>query len=577
MPLNDVTYCIGGEAGQGVESSGAGFTKALTRAGLYTIAVPDYYSRIRGGHNFFTIRASDEPVYAVKDTIQVLLALNAETVTRHIDRISPGGAVIVDKDITIDKNQFSGHELVVLRPPLLEIAKAEGDEVMVNTAGLAVMAGLTGFELDYVIQVIADGFGSKGADVVEANRRVAAAAYAWVRENHSGFSWQTGAKAESERLTVNANHAFAMGALMAGCKFVAGYPMTPSTPVLEYMAQHGNEWGIVMKQAESEIAAINMVVGAATAGVRAMTATSGGGFDLMTEGISLAAMAESPVVVYLGQRPGPATGLPTRSEQGDLYLALYAGHGEFTRIVMAPHTMPEFYHCAIRAFNLAEKYQCPVIVLSDHQVAGTFQSISRTEFDLEDVPIERGKLLSSAEVDTMPEYKRYAITEDGVSPRARPGSSKNAIFLTTGDEHDEEGHISEDARLAALMAEKRLAKARYAVKELRPPFRYGPEQAELTFICWGATYGAVVEAVRELEAKDVVANAYCFVDLWPFPVRQAQQALAGCKKLISVEANASGQFAHLLRAETGISVHQQILRYDGRGFTPDYILAHLEG
>jgi len=576
MPLNEVSFCIGGEAGQGVESSGAGFTKALTRAGLYTIAVPDYYSRIRGGHNFFTIRVSAEPVYAVKDTIQVLLALNAETVGRHIDRIAASGAVIVDKDIAVDESLFAGRDIVVLRPPLVEMAKAEGDEVMVNTAGLAVMAGLTGFEMDYITGVIADGFGSKGTHIVEANRRVAAAAHNWVRENQADFPWQVRARAASKRLTVNANQAFALGALMAGCKFVAGYPMTPSTPVLEYMAQHGNDWGIVMKQAESEIAAINMVVGAATAGVRSMTATSGGGFDLMTEGISLAAMTESPVVIYLGQRPGPATGLPTRSEQGDLYLALYAGHGEFSRIVMSPHTMPEFYACAIRAFNLAEKYQCPVIVLSDHQIAGTFQTAERTDFNLESVPIERGKLLSTAEVDAMSGYKRYALTEDGVSPRAIPGSSKNAVFLTTGDEHDEQGHISEDARLAALMAEKRLAKASRAVAELRPPFQFGPEQADITFVCWGATYGAVVEAARELTAQGTKANVICFVDLWPFPARQAHEALDSAGKLVSVEANASGQFTHLLKAETGITVQQQILRYDGRGLTPDYILAHLE-
>jgi len=577
MPINDMSFRIGGEAGQGVESSGANFAKAVSRAGLYTMAVPDYYSRIRGGHNFFTIRVAAQPVFAVKDHIQVLIALNAETVARHVSQLVPGGALIVDKGLTFEGALLQGHDLRLLQAPLSEIAKAEGDEVMVNTAGLAVMAGLTGFELDYVMDVIADGFSNKGMGIVEANRRVASAAYTWVRQYHPDFPWQIQARPDARRMTVSANQAFALGALMAGCKFVAGYPMTPTTPVLEYMAQHADEWGLVMKQAESEIAAINMVIGAANAGVRAMTATSGGGFDLMTEGLSLAGMMETPVVIFLGQRPGPATGLPTRSNQADLNLALNAGHGEFSRIILSPHTLPEFYACGVRAFNLAEKYQCPVIVLSDHLISNSYQTVEADAFNLENAVIDRGLLLSAADIDTQPDYKRFKLTDDGISPRAIAGSSKNAIFLTTGDEHDEAGHITEDPVIATRMAEKRLAKLKSAVHEMRQPFRYGPEEADLTLVCWGATFGPVVEAVKELAIKGVQANALGFVDIWPFPADLARAALQNAKHLVSVEANATGQFTHLLKAETGIQVQQQILRYDGRGFTPDYILARLEG
>ncbi|MHB1356312.1 MAG: 2-oxoacid:acceptor oxidoreductase subunit alpha [Anaerolineae bacterium] len=578
MPLNDVSFCIGGEAGQGVESSGAGFAKALARAGLYTVAVPDYHSRIRGGHNFFTLRVSAEPVWAVKDSIQLLLALDDVTITRHYLRLVPGGAIVVDKTIAFDAALLEGRDVRLIQAPLLEIAKAEGDEVMVNTAGLAVLAGILGFDLSYMLGVIEDSFGKKGDAVVDANRRVAQAAYQWAEEHCAvEFPWKLQAQSGPRLLAINANQAFSIGSVMAGCKFVAGYPMTPSTPVLEYMAQHADEWGIVVKQTESEIAAINMLVGASVAGVRAMAPTSGGGYDLMTEGISLAAMTESPVVILLGQRPGPATGLPTRSSQSDLFLALYAGHGEYSRFVFAPHTMQEFYSCAIRAFNLADKYQCPAIVLSDHYITGTFQTIAAADLDIDHVTIDRGTLLSAAQVDALPGYKRYAITDDGVSPRAIPGCSPNAIFVTIGDEHDEEGHISEDAHLAALMAEKRLAKGKVALADMRPPFRYGPEQADLTFVCWGSTYGAVVETIKELALQGVSANAFCFVDLWPFPVAAAQAALAGSKRLISVEANASGQFAALLKAQAEINVQQQILRYDGRSFTPDYILSELEG
>jgi 2-oxoglutarate/2-oxoacid ferredoxin oxidoreductase subunit alpha len=576
--LNDVTLCIGGEAGQGVESSGAGLTKALARAGLYAIAVPDYYSRIRGGHNFFTIRISATPVLAVKDKIQVLLALDALTIERHYLSLAPGGAIIVDKTVAFDAAVLDGCNVRLIQAPLLEIAKAEGDEVMVNTAGLALVAGLLEFDLSYLMGVIEDNFGKKGGAVVDSNRRVALTAYKWAETNYTaGFPWKLHAQTGPRLMAVNANQTFAVGSVLAGCKFVAGYPMTPATPVLEYMAQHADEWGLVVKQTESEIAAINMLVGAATAGVRVMAPTSGGGFDLMTEGVSLAAMTESAVVIYLGQRPGPATGLPTRSSQGDLNLALFAGHGEFSRFVFAPHTMQEFYHCAIRAFNLAEKYQCPAIILSDHYIAGTYQTIDVADLDTDNVSIDRGKLLNTAQVDALPGYKRFALTEDGVSPRAIPGCSLNAIFLTSGDEHDEEGHISEDARLAALMAEKRLAKGNAALGDMRPPFRYGPENADITFICWGSSFGAVVEAINELAPKGVVANAFCFTDLWPFPAATAQAALAGSKHLVSVEANAGGQFAQLLQAQTGIRMEQQILRYDGRSFTPDYILSRLEG
>ncbi|MHB9033756.1 MAG: 2-oxoacid:acceptor oxidoreductase subunit alpha [Anaerolineae bacterium] len=576
MPINNMTFRIGGEAGQGVESSGAGFAKALTRAGLYTVAVPDYYSRIRGGHNFFTIRVSGEPITAVGEDIEVLIALNAETVARHANHVVPGGAIIIDKGIKLDPALLEGHNIVLLQAPLVEIAKAEGDEVMVNTAGLAVLAGLTGFDLEYIVGVIASGFGRKGSEIVDANRRVAQAAHTWVRESHPDFPWQLRAKPGAKRMTINANQAFALGALAAGCKFVAGYPMTPTTPVLEYMAQHADEWGLVMKQAESEVAAINMLVGAADAGVRAMTATSGGGFDLMTEGLSLAAMHESPIVIYLGQRPGPATGLPTRSNQADLYLAMNAGHGEFSRILLAPHTMPEFYACGVRAFNLAEKYQCPVIVLSDHLIASSYHTVEADAFDLDKVPIERGKLLTSAQVDEMPGYKRFALTDDGISPRALPGSSKNAVFFMTSDEHDEEGRITEDPLLATAMANKRLAKMKGALTDMRPPFRYGPEQAELTFVCWGSTYGPVVDTVKELAGQGKTANAFCFVDIWPLPVELAQSSLAGAKRVVSVEGNARAQFTHLLQSEAGIPIQQSILRYDGRGFTSEYILAHLE-
>ena len=576
MPAVDLSFRIGGEAGQGVESSGAGFTKALTRGGLHVLGIPNYYSRIRGGHNFFTIRASDEPVYALKETIELLLALNEETVGRHVDQLLPGGAIIIDEDVKLDQALVQGRDVRVFRPPIARIAEEHGSRIMVNTAALGVAAGLVGFDLAPVVSVIEDNFRKKGEAVVQGNRRVAQAAYALAKERFEGsFPWKLRAQEAPRRLIIDGNHAFAMGALVGGCKFIAGYPMTPASSVLEYAAVHAAQWGLVVKHAEDEIAAVNMCIGAAHAGVRAMAPTSGGGFDLMTEGLSLAGITETPLVIYLAQRPGPATGLATRTCQADLFLALHAGHGEFPRVLLAPHTPEEAFQCGIRAFNLAEKYQCVVIVLSDQYNATSVWSRDVDAFDLA-VEIDRGKLLGPKELEALDEYKRYAITPDGVSPRSLPGSSPKAVYLATGNEHSEDGHITEEPEITTAMVGKRLRKLEAARTEIRPPFKYGPEQADTTFVSWGSSFGPVYEAVNILNERGSSANMVHFVDLWPFPTEGARKALADSRRLIDVEGNATAQFAYLLHAETGINVNHTILKYDGRGFTPEYILKRVE-
>ena len=577
MPVNKLSFRIGGEAGQGVESSGSGFVKALTRGGLHALGIPDYYSRIRGGHNHFTVRVDDKPVLALRETIELLLALNAETIARHIDSLVPGGGIIVDEATHFDEQLTKDRDVRVYRAPMMQIAEQEGSSVMANTAALAVAAGLTGYDLQHILGVVDDNFRRKGDAIVQANRRVAQAAYDLAGERFKGaFRWKLEARELPPRMTLTGNQAFAMGALMAGCKFAAGYPMTPATPVLEYLTQHAAQWGLVTKQAESEVAAINMVVGAAHAGVRAMAPTSGGGFDLMTEGLSLAAMTETPVVIYLAQRPGPATGLPTRTAQADLLLALHTSHGEFMRIVLAPHTAQEFFWSAVRAFNLAEKYQCTVIVLSDHYCANLIQPANLEDFDFRAIQIDRGKLLGPEEVDALPEYKRYALTPDGISPRAIPASSPNAVYLTSGDMHREDGHFTEDPEITTAMVSKLVGKADLAREEMRPPLVEGPEDAEITFVSWGSSYGPVHEAMEILNERGIAANMAHFVDLWPFPADKARQALSGARRLVDVEGNAMAQFAFLLRAHAGIEVDQKILRFDGRGFTPDYILGRLE-
>ncbi len=576
MPVTDLSFRIGGEAGQGLESSGAGFAKALTRAGLHVIGVPDYYSRIRGGHNYFTIRASDQPVWAVKETIEILLALDGETVTRHAGRIVPGGAIIIDDKIKFDEGLLAERDIRLVRLPLVEIAEREGNALMVNTGALAVAAALTGFDLEYMMGVIADNFGRKGEAVTQANRRVAQAAHDLVLERYGDIvPWKVIPQKAPPRMCLTGNHAFAMGALMGGCKFAAAYPMTPATSILEYMAAHA-EWGVAAKHAEDEIAAVNMAVGAAFTGVRAMVSTSGGGFDLMTEGISLAGICEVPLVIFLGGRPGPATGMATRTAQADLFLAMHAGHGEFPRVILAPHTPEECFQVAARAFNIAEKYQCVVIVLSDHYLADSFFSTPLDNCTVDAIRIDRGKLISPEQVGALAEYKRYALTDDGVSPRALPASGPNAVYLTTSDEHLEDGQITEDAEVATAMANKRLRKLETARADIRSPYRYGPEKAQLTLVSWGSSFGPVYEAMNALNAKGVAANMVQFVDLWPFPAEAARQSLADAKRIVVVEGNATAQFAFMLHAYGDIRVDQKLLRYDGRSFTAEYILDHVE-
>ncbi len=577
MSAIDISFRIGGEAGQGVESSGAGFATALTRGGLHVAAVPDYYSRIRGGHNFFTIRASDEPIHAVRDAIQVLIALDAETVRRHVAHLVPGGLIILDEELKVDPQLTAGRDVRILALPLGKIAEAQGGRVMVNTGALAAAATAVGFGTELMLSVIADHFGHKGEAIIQANRQVAlAAAQALTERYGDDFGWHMPPRALPPRLTIDANRAFALGALMGGCRFAAGYPMTPASSVLEYLAAQADGWGVVVKHAEDEIAAVNMCVGAAHAGVRALTATSGGGFDLMVEGVSLAAMLETPLVIYLAQRPGPSTGMATRTSQGDLLMALFCAHGEFPRIVLAPHTPEEAFQCGYRALNLAEKYQCLVLVVSDHYNSTALLSREAELFDPARVIIERGKLLTAAELAAMPDYKRYALTADGVSPRAVPGMGPQSVYLSTSDEHLENGHITEDPLVATRMLDKRMKKLEGAAAEMRPPFRYGPERAELTLVGWGSTFGPLREALELLNGQGRVANLVHFVDLWPFPVEAARAALADARRIVVVENNGTGQFATVLRAWGGIAAHQHLLKYDGRGFTADYILAHLE-
>ena len=573
MTINNMTIRIGGEAGHGVESSGAGFCKALARGGLHVFGLPDYYSRIRGGHNFYSVRVSDQPLYSHADPVHLLLALTEETIPRHRDKIVEGGAIVYDSNV-VQQTGGNSADFAFLPIPLSDVAKEKAGTVLArNTVALGVTAGLTGFDLEPMQSVIRQNFARKGQAVVDGNLAAIEAGYQEGRKHAADFPFKLERIPNAPpRMVLNGTQAFSLGALARGCRFAAGYPMTPGSPVLHWMAAHSARYGVVLKHTEDEIAAINMAIGAAHMGARALVPTSGGGFALMVEALGLAGMTETPVVIYNAQRPGPSTGLPTRHEQGDMLFMLYASQGEFPRFLLAPGTHEECFVAGWRAFNLAEKYQTPALVLSDHYLAVAVRTLELDAFDFEAVEIDRGELLSEAELDALDgDYLRYRITSSGVSPRAVPGHPR-AVYVAAGNEHDESGSITEEAEMRAAQVEKRQRKLIGMAEEVAGPVRYGLPEAEVTFVCWGSTYGPLREAVDRLNAeRPGQANLLHFVDLWPFPVEAATAAFEQARRLVAVEVNATGQLATLIRSQTGRQMDSTILKYDGRAFTPEYI------
>ncbi len=599
MMINEMNIRIGGEAGDGVESSGAGFCQALTRGGLYVFGLPDYYSRIRGGHNFYSVRISQQPLHSHAEPVHLLLALTEETIPRHRDKMVEGGAVVYDSSVIQRTEGFNGRtgensaDFSLLPVPLSDIAEEKaGIALARNTVALGVAAGLTGFDLGPMESVVRQNFARKGQKVVDGNLAAAEAGYEEGRKYAADYAFKLERVADAPpRMVLNGTEAFSLGALAGGCRFAAGYPMTPGSPVLHWMAAHAERYGVVLKHTEDEIAAINMAIGAAHMGARALVPTSGGGFALMVESLGLAGMTETPLVIYNAQRPGPSTGLATRHEQGDMLFMLYASQGEFPRFLVAPGTHEQCFVAGWRAFNLAEKYQTPALVLSDHYLAVAVRTLELDAFDFDAVEIDRGELLSEAELDALDEdYLRYRITESGVSPRAAPGHPK-AVYVATGNEHEESGAVTEEPEMRRAQVEKRQRKLMGMAEEMAGPQRYGPDEADVTFVCWGSTYGPLREAVDRLNngqgglngrkqrglsgrKQMAQANMLHFVDLWPFPVEAANVAFDQAQRLVAVEVNATAQLATLIRSQTGRQMDSAILKYDGRAFTPEYILAH---
>lgn len=567
-----VTWKIGGEAGFGIMSAGTLLAKTFSRAGYSLLVTNEYPSLIRGGHNLITARISTKKIHSLTRDVDVLVALNKATAVLHKDELKSGSVLVFDpKDYEWKKEEFP--DGVVLIPvPFTEITREMGGvPVMRNTVALGATLAILDVAIDRLRSVLTDVFGKKKPQVVEDNVKVARAGYDAARKQLGGSSdMRLEDPAEVvPQLVMTGNEAFGVSSVRAGMKFAAIYPMTPISAIIPYLADHAEKFGIVYRQPEDEIAGIMMALGAANAGVRSMVATSGGGFALMVEGVALSGITEVPVVVNMGMRVGPATGMPTWTEQGELRMVMHAGHGEFPRIVLAPGDAEEIFDLVTEAFNLADRYQCPVFLLTDKYLNETIWC-SRRDVFARDVPIDRGKLLRGDDLKDVTDFKRYSLSpEDGVSPRPVPGT-KNGVFCANSYEHREDGLSTEDPAERTVMTDKRMRKITEMKKHILPPKVYGDENPDITFVSWGSTKGPVLEAMEMLKKKGIRSRLVQYLWICPFPADSVKH-LKGAKRLVAVEQNTTGQLAGVIREYTGIEITEQIHKYDGRPFFPEDI------
>jgi len=550
----DVSIVLCGEAGQGIQTVEHILTQTLKLSGYHVFSTQEYMSRIRGGNNSTLVRISSNRVSAPVDRIDLLIPFSPGAV-RHVQKkISPETILMGEKKIYGNEYQ----EERAIDVPLSEIASEVGGRIYSNTVAVAVLAGLLKVEREVLDRYLRHYFSGKDENTIHKNLEAARRGYEVSDELLRNGKLQIDLVKHNdikEEILIDGVEALAMGAVAGGCNFLSFYPMSPSTAVAVLLAQYSKEFGIIVEQAEDEISAINMVIGAWYAGARGLASTSGGGFALMVEGLSLAGMIESPLVVHIGQRPGPATGLPTRTEQGELLFALYSGHGEFPRIILTPGTIEDCFYLAQKAFNLADQYQVPVFILTDQYLLESHYNIPSLD------PIRNP--LQKHFVETNQDYKRYELTEAGLSPRGIPGFGEGLVVLDS-DEHDEEGHITEDLDLRTKMVNKRFKKLGLLMKDIIAPELVGPKDYETLIIGWGSTYHAIKEALRRLGTKDVAFLHFKQVyPLHPDTIAYLQKA----KKRVIVENNGTAQFGQLIRLRAGFDMDLRILKYNGLPFS----------
>ena len=564
------TLGIGGAAGQGVATPGDIFALIFSRRGLHLNAYNAYQSIIRGGHTFLTIRTGVNEVTNQGDGMDLLIPLNQDTMDRHLRLLTDGGACIFNADSIKPGTAAAGVQLCPL--PVSTLADITRNKVAQNTLALGASLSMMGVGFNVLEGVFQAQFGRKGEAVVNENVSIARAGYEYATANFKPFARPL-PMTEKRYAVLAGNSAMAMGGAAAGVKFYAAYPMSPSTGVLHWMAAHGRKAGILVRQVEDEIGVVNYTIGAAHAGVRSMCATSGGGFALMSEGLGLSAMAEIPIVVIDCQRAGPSTGVPTKTEQGDLWQMLGAAFGDYPRVIAAPLDIADCFTLMPEIFNVTDKFQCPGIVLCDLLLAEGRLSVDPKILDFKP-HIDRGEMITS-NGDAHDEYLRYKITESGVSPRAVPGIP-GFTHVVSSDEHEENGVLISDeytnhAKRRAMM-EKRMRKEQGIAAMVPPPVLKGPPDADVTLIGWGSTDGVIREAIEQLAEQGIVANQLQIRWLVPLHGDAIVDVLGKAKHTIIVENNYSGQFARYLRSETSFVANGHIRKYDGEPFMPHHIV-----
>ena len=566
----DFAIAIGGAAGQGIAAPGDVLAWTFVRRGLHLYTYNAYQSIIRGGHIFLTVRVSNEKIYSHGDKLDLLICLNQDTMDRHLKHMGPGSWVIYNSDIIKPGEVQNGVQMCGL--PVNELSNGSRNKLVQNTAAIGACLQILGLNFEILAETLTKQFMKKGQAVVDENIEVARTAFDYAAVSVTPCP-ETIPKGEKPQAWWAGNEALAMGGASAGVKFYSAYPMSPSTGVLHWMANYARDLGIMVRQVEDEIGVATMAIGAAATGARAMCATSGGGFALMTEAVGSAAMMEIPVVMINVMRAGPSTGVPTKTEQGDLWQMLGASQGDFPRIIVAPKDALDAYNAVIELFNLVDRYQCPGIVISDLLI-----SEGRFSVDPDDInfhpEIDRGELILEPS-NNGDKYLRYKNTESGISPRAVPGL-EDYIHVMATDEQDEDGILISDEFTnpikRRMMVEKRARKMDDIFEYVQAPEVEGSEDADITLVGWGSTYGVIHEAIEQLKAESINANHLPIKWIVPFHTKQINEVLTNSKKVIIVENNFSGQFYRYMRSETGMDVDAHIRKYDGEPFMPHQVV-----
>ncbi len=595
------SWMIGGPQGSGINLGAEVLARAFSRAGYHVYANIEYHSNIKGKHSYYRLRISDQPVHSHVEAVHVLVALDPETLLGdmyhefpghegHIPEVADGGAILYEEGTEGIEARLNGRRVHLMPLPYSKIvdealtAVGKGGQpqeyrIMHNTAAIGASAGLLDFDFERVTEVIMAGFEGKARRVGETNVSCARLAYDYVRKHFAGkldFSLPPRPKETRKQIMIKGTQAVAIAKLKAGVGIQTYYPISPATDESVYLEEQQSDYNLLVLQTEDEVSAVDAAVMAAHGGVRASTSTSGPGFALMPEGLGFAAITEAPgPVVFIYQRGGPSTGLPTRQEQGDLQFALHAGQGDIPRIVIAPGDLDECFYDTFDSFNYADRYQAPVIVLVDKHLATMY--VTRPLFDMNGLKIDRGALFNP-ETDGNGHYMRYRFTDSGISPRSIPGQ-EGGMFWTTTDEHDQVGHITEGIGNRLAKVDKRRRKMELAAREIPDAKKFtlfGKEKVPVCVVSWGSTKGAILDALARLDPEQQNYNFLQLRIFRPFPEKPVRRILEQAKKIVTLECNISGQLASVLREQTGIQVHHRVLKYDGRPFSEDEVVTALE-